>query len=971
LTSFTPSVIAITKNNKVGQVIKPSSQYVISSTIRPLGTVDGWGCLFRFTQNAESNAENYGDRNPLLMFHSGNYDLYSNIMFMGQNNYKNVYNMKGIIVNQDNDVKIVAAGNEISYFVNDEKVGTMLAPISDRPQIDLLHVFASDNFYNAANAEISNLVFSPINPDGPIAFYPNTIVIKKNNKVGEILTTSNNFKINFVIQPSGIKSGLSSILRLGRTFYKDKDFYGDRAPAFFFNPGTLKLLVAQGCTRNFSNEMQSLSTLGINKDNIVKLISFEDTLTLYINDVKEGSMIVPLANRPLLEEMQVYVGDEFYDEANAVIKDLVYTPIKSKHNPINPINLLPASLTLVQKKFGDIYNSNSQYIISFGIKPLGIVANSWSNILRFTTNPLTDSGYGSRNPALFFHPDSYDLQLSLTTTEGTTGINSMKGLVENEETDVKIVALGHLIKVYFNDIKVGEIYSPLWQRPHIDYLEVNCASTDIVSNAEISNLVYTPIPDIITDPFYPVAQGYCLNGNGVGQNGGDVDLGDLKAGTWTQQQKECKERCIAEVNKGVTVTGCEANKSSRKCWLHNQSVAKGNGDTNYSCWVAGAPMPFKFEQGICVESNGSHANGSYHRTFLGLANNNNLCMRKCIEYYDQSTDKANVSGCQRDYNDNKCHVYHLSSYIVVGGQGSSGNMCFVKDNFECSGDKCKCGSSDILQEDYRGNISRTRQGVPCQRWDTRSPHNHSYNPKSYGLDGNYCRNPGKHKIRPWCYTTDPSKQWDYCDVPTCPCGTLSKRRDDYRGDLSTTTSGRTCQAWNSQTVHTHDRTSPNYPTAGLESNFCRNPGSKSTTWCYTTDPNVPFDACNVPTCDPIMKVRIYVNALYNICDRDGWRDKSDAYVKVYVNGRYCGRTSTHWDKNPTYFRQYFYCGTHNRWSSLKTRFYAYDQDSGSDDYLGATNNLYNSEKSYSSSANFYGGQCGSGSMYLKYSTLLY
>ena len=33
---------------------------------------------------------------------------------------------------------------------------------------------------------------------------------------------------------------------------------------------------------------------------------------------------------------------------------------------------------------------------------------------------------------------------------------------------------------------------------------------------------------------------------------------------------------------------------------------------------------------------------------------------------------------------------------------------------------------------------------------------------------NYCRNPGGSPEGPWCYTTDPSSRWEYCDVPLCP-----------------------------------------------------------------------------------------------------------------------------------------------------------------------------------------------------------
>ncbi|XP_078621299.1 uncharacterized protein LOC144887773 [Branchiostoma floridae x Branchiostoma japonicum] len=57
----------------------------------------------------------------------------------------------------------------------------------------------------------------------------------------------------------------------------------------------------------------------------------------------------------------------------------------------------------------------------------------------------------------------------------------------------------------------------------------------------------------------------------------------------------------------------------------------------------------------------------------------------------------------------------------------------------------------------------------CQRWDSQSPHSHPHTPQAHpdaGLEGNFCRNPD-NKERPWCYTTDESQRWDYCDVMEC------------------------------------------------------------------------------------------------------------------------------------------------------------------------------------------------------------
>ena len=64
---------------------------------------------------------------------------------------------------------------------------------------------------------------------------------------------------------------------------------------------------------------------------------------------------------------------------------------------------------------------------------------------------------------------------------------------------------------------------------------------------------------------------------------------------------------------------------------------------------------------------------------------------------------------------------------------------------------------------YAGNASTTENGHTCQMWSEDTPHNSSH--PEVG-EHNYCRSPdGDKKV--WCYTTDPGKQREYCNVPSC------------------------------------------------------------------------------------------------------------------------------------------------------------------------------------------------------------
>ncbi|XP_078363979.1 muscle, skeletal receptor tyrosine protein kinase-like [Oculina patagonica] len=74
----------------------------------------------------------------------------------------------------------------------------------------------------------------------------------------------------------------------------------------------------------------------------------------------------------------------------------------------------------------------------------------------------------------------------------------------------------------------------------------------------------------------------------------------------------------------------------------------------------------------------------------------------------------------------------------------------------------------------------------------------------------------------------------------------------YRGNVSVTQSGYTCQSWSSQCPHRHHRTPDNYPELVNASNACRNPGGQAPhgPWCYTTNASVRWEYCNISTCPP-------------------------------------------------------------------------------------------------------------------------
>uniref|UniRef100_A0A8C5PUH9 Plasminogen n=1 Tax=Leptobrachium leishanense TaxID=445787 RepID=A0A8C5PUH9_9ANUR len=195
---------------------------------------------------------------------------------------------------------------------------------------------------------------------------------------------------------------------------------------------------------------------------------------------------------------------------------------------------------------------------------------------------------------------------------------------------------------------------------------------------------------------------------------------------------------------------------------------------------------------------------------------------------------------------------------------ANGPWCYTTDpsvRFEfCKIPQCEEECMHCSGENYRGKVSKTESGVECQEWDKQSPHTHGYIPSNApekNLIKNHCRNPDGEP-RPWCFTTNPNKRWEFCNIPRCTSQPpppspgqqcLSGKGESYRGKIAVTVSGKTCQAWSSQVPQKHSRTPANYPCKNLESNYCRNPDGESAPWCYTTNSETRWEYCEIPSCD--------------------------------------------------------------------------------------------------------------------------
>ncbi|XP_034556150.1 plasminogen [Notolabrus celidotus] len=305
---------------------------------------------------------------------------------------------------------------------------------------------------------------------------------------------------------------------------------------------------------------------------------------------------------------------------------------------------------------------------------------------------------------------------------------------------------------------------------------------------------------------------------------------------------ECSVKCDAEVT--FTCRAFMYVEKDQECWT---AAANSKVET-----VLRRASTVLFEKNgflqECVNGSGTDYRGTKAKTKSG---------KTCQKWSASFPHRPNITPQSHPRAD-------LESNFCRNPDGDDGGpWCYTTDagtrwehcNVKSCTDECIVCSG----EDYRGKVATTENGYTCQRWDSQKPNNHGYNPSALPekyLEQNYCRNPDGDP-RPWCFTTSPSKRWDFCAIPRCTSEPptvvpemtcITGEGGGYRGTIAVTESGKRCQSWSSQTPHKHNRTPDNYPCKGLDNNYCRNPDNERKPWCYTADATARWEYCTVPTC---------------------------------------------------------------------------------------------------------------------------
>eukprot|EP00058_Branchiostoma_floridae_P014876 XP_002600364.1 hypothetical protein BRAFLDRAFT_66597 [Branchiostoma floridae] len=236
---------------------------------------------------------------------------------------------------------------------------------------------------------------------------------------------------------------------------------------------------------------------------------------------------------------------------------------------------------------------------------------------------------------------------------------------------------------------------------------------------------------------------------------GNDDCGDN-----TDEQNCCERQGRADCSSGEVASACDNGAlfdPATRC--NGQDDCGDNSDErNCNCYYL-------------------HDRGASYR---GIANRSNTCQVWTSQYphpHNHTPQAYPRAGLERNYcrnPDGKDRPWCYTNNPLI-------RWMYCEEVFACDGQETGCvrdgtpsSPTAILSHHrlftrlYTVYLYRAGDRV-CQRWDSQSPHSHPHTPQAHpdaGLEENFCRNPDNKK-RPWCYTTDETQIWDYCNVMEC------------------------------------------------------------------------------------------------------------------------------------------------------------------------------------------------------------
>lgn len=452
------------------------NSWYVSLEVNPFSTVPGFSNILHLTAGDKDNS-NYGDRIPGIWLQSDSTKPYICSAVNGNKDY--CYKSDDSLPSGQfskidiRQVQLATGPYQYRITINGKVVHSI---VNSQPRYFTdVKVYAADPWYFPSSVLVRNLVYGNL---------PHEYKLVKDRLVKEFPIYFNEYDVSFEIQPKGTKSNkFTSILHVTRG--KDSKRYGDRIPAVFFRPGTFQLHMCSAVNNNRNYCVDGKSDIPTNRFTKVQITqkwseaTSKYTYKIFIDDKQVHSVV---NNNPItLRTIKVYAANPWYDEANAVVKNI---EVKTSEGG----GFAPQKSWV----FSEIPHVGHQWYVAFDIKPVGTTHSVWSNIIHLTLGGNI-ARYGDRMPGVWFYPGSRKLHICAP-------INGNRNYCFNTADAIP--------SGKFTNVRIRQI----WDVTASSYEYV--ISIDGVDKHTIVNAQFQEFDDVTfyaSDPWYPAANALIKN----------------------------------------------------------------------------------------------------------------------------------------------------------------------------------------------------------------------------------------------------------------------------------------------------------------------------------------------------------------------------------------------------------------------------------------------------------------------------
>jgi len=458
--------------------------YTVGFTVTPRGIVGGWGNIIHVSATG-NNCCNYGDRVPAVWFYPGNLRLHIRDGHTSEGN-AGCDPEDQLVVDQATTVRLEINGFFLSVYYNDE-LKCEAARGDGRSLHDNARIWLSDDWHDAANAEVDDVYILPLAPtegcidngacnfdatasaddgscqfpdagldcngdalyvDGVITMFPEATELTAGDPIA-VLNLPLDFSVQFSINPTASVGGWGNIIHF--TTGGNCCGYGQRIPGVWFYPGNLRLHIRDGHGGDGNAGCDPDEQLPTNEWTTVRLDMTAGGMEVFYNAVSKCSAAG--RDRTNFSGIQVYAADPWHDTAAASIRQLTVIAMDSGDVLVPGAQYFTASpMQLVQGTEMQSMDIPLDYEVVFTVTPAAAVGG-WGNIIHITADGGNCCNYGQRIPGVWFYPGNLRLHIrDGSTANGNDGCDPDEQLPANEPTTVKIDINPNNLEVFYNDV---------------------------------------------------------------------------------------------------------------------------------------------------------------------------------------------------------------------------------------------------------------------------------------------------------------------------------------------------------------------------------------------------------------------------------------------------------------------------------------------------------------------------------------